>query len=70
MSDVPDLEAIQARLVRAGYPRPGSGTSAPETRPISRAAQEARAELRDHIIEDMWALIQALEAPEARQDIR
>lgn len=59
---LPDLEAIRSRLLRAGYPPPGPGPSAPETRQITREAQEARAELREHIIEDIWALIDALES--------
>jgi hypothetical protein len=58
----PDLEAIKARLVRAGYPRPAGGEPAHETRAVTREAQEARAELREHIIEDIWALIQELES--------
>jgi hypothetical protein len=57
-----DLEAIKSRLVRAGYPRPGTGQPERSTRDVGREAQEARAELRDHIIEDIWALIDEVEA--------
>lgn len=68
MSDVPlDLEAIKARLVRAGYPRPVAGELAQHAiRPVTREAQQARVELREHIIEDIWALLGELEA--RRQD--
>ena len=58
----PDIDAIKTRLIRAGYPRPTPGASTSETRQVTREAQEARAELREHIIEDMWALLDALEA--------
>jgi hypothetical protein len=58
----PDVEAIKARLVRAGYPRPAPGAPESETRQVTKEAQEARAELREHIIEDIWALLDALEA--------
>lgn len=58
----PDVEAIKSRLIRAGHPRPAAGPSAPETRQVTRAAQEARAELREHIIEDIWALLDAVES--------
>ena len=57
----PNLEAIKSRLIRAGYPRPTPEPSVPETRQITHEGQEARAELREHIIEDIWALIAALE---------
>ena len=62
MNQPPDLEAIKSRLVKAGYSRPVEGGSARSTRDISREAQEARAELRDHIIEDIWALIDEVES--------
>ncbi len=58
----PDLEAIKARLIRAGYPRPDGEPAEPEVRRTSREAQEARAELREHLVADVWALIDALEA--------
>ena len=57
----PDIEAIKSRLIRAGYPRPAAGPLVPEARRVTREAQEARAELREHIIEDIWALLDALE---------
>ena len=57
-----DLEAIKARLTAAGYPHPKSGTPSPTVRDISREAQEARARLREHIIEDVWALLDEVEA--------
>ena len=62
-----DIDAIKARLLRAGYARPGESTSVPEVRQVTREAQEARADLREHIVEDLWALLDALEsrAPDA-----
>jgi hypothetical protein len=64
---VPDVEAIKSRLIRAGYPRPTAGPSVLEVRRVTREAQEARAELREHIIEDIWALLDALES---RREVR
>lgn len=58
----PDLAAIKARLLRAGHPRPSDAPTTPATRQVSREAQEARAALREHVIADLWALIDALEA--------
>lgn len=58
----PDVEAIKSRLIRADYPRPTAGPFVPATRQVTREAKEARAELREHIIEDIWALLDALEA--------
>ena len=55
-----DLEAIKIRLVNAGYPRE-QGTSTRRVREVGQEAQEARAALRDHIIEDVWALIDEVE---------
>lgn len=57
-----DLEAIRARLVRAGYPRPEPDDDSTTVRASSREAQQARAELREHIIEDVWALLDEVEA--------
>ncbi len=57
-----DLEAIKARLVQAGYPRPVPGQASSGVREPSRKAQEARAELREHIIDDLWALLDEVEA--------
>jgi hypothetical protein len=59
-----DLEAIKARLLRAGYPPPAERADRPIREP-GREAQEARAELREHIIEDVWALIGEVEAARA-----
>jgi hypothetical protein len=56
-----DLEAIKARLVNAGYERPEPGRESSGVRETSRQAQEARAELREHIIEDVWALLDEVE---------
>ena len=62
MEDDPlDLEPIRARLIQAGYPRPGSGQQSSKAREVSREAQQARAELRDHIIDDVWALLDEVE---------
>ena len=58
----PNVEAIKSRLIRAGYPRPTTEPSTPGIRRVTREAQEARAELREHIIEDIWALIDALDS--------
>lgn len=52
-----DLEPIKSRLVNAGYPHPEPGKPTTRVREVTREAQEARAELRDHIIEDIWGLI-------------
>lgn len=61
-----DLEAIKMRLVSAGYPRTEPGAPLTSVRGFTREAQEARAALRDHIIEDVWALIDEVEALRAR----
>jgi len=66
MNEPLDLEPIKARLIAAGYPRPDAGAGERAVRDPSAAAQRARAELREHIIEDAWALIEALEALRAR----
>lgn len=57
-----DLQAIQARLIRAGYPRPDPDDTSSTVRPSSREAQAARAELREHIIDDVWALLDEVES--------
>lgn len=57
-----DLEPIKRRLVDAGYRRAEAGTPTTSVREITREAQEARAALRDHIIADVWALIDEVEA--------
>jgi len=56
-----DLEPIKTRLVNAGYARP-EPDSPKQVREVTRQAQEARAELREHIIEDLWALLDEVEA--------
>ena len=56
-----DLQAIHARLIRAGYPRPVPGEDPTTVRASSREAQQARAELREHIIDDVWALLDEVE---------
>ena len=57
-----DLEAIKARLVEAGYPHPGARPPTPPIREPGREAQAARAELREHIIDDIWALLDEVAA--------
>ena len=56
-----DLGPIKSRLVNATYPHPEPGRPTTGVREVTREAQEARAELRDHIIEDIWALIDEVE---------
>jgi hypothetical protein len=55
-----DLEPIKSRLINAGYPRP-EPEEPHRIREVSRQAQEARAELREHIIHDVWALLDEVE---------
>jgi len=62
-----DLEPIKTRLLEAGYPHPKSRPPSPQIREVSREAQEARAELREHIIEDVWALLDEVESLRARK---
>ena len=57
-----DLDPIKTRLINAGYPPPESGQPSKKIREVSREAQEARAELRDHIIDDIWALLDEVES--------
>ena len=58
MSNGPvELEAIRVRLINAGYPRPGVDETEIRVRESSREAQDARAELRAHIVDDIWALL-------------
>jgi hypothetical protein len=52
-----DLDPIKTRLIDAGYSPPERGQPSKEIREVSREAQRARAELRDHIIDDIWALL-------------
>ncbi|TAJ24213.1 MAG: hypothetical protein EPO68_01850 [Planctomycetota bacterium] len=56
-----DLEAIRGRLLRAGHARP-TPNAPPQPRAFSPEAQRAREELREHIIADMWALLDAVES--------
>ena len=58
-STLPDVEAIKSRLVRAGYPPVRLRT---ETRQVTNEAQQARADLREHIIEDIWSLLATIES--------
>jgi hypothetical protein len=55
-----DLAPIKERLRSAGYEHPDQ-RSEHVVREPTRAAQEARAVLRDHIIEDVWALLDEVE---------
>jgi hypothetical protein len=64
-----NLDAIKARLVRAGYPHPEPGDPASRVREISRDAQEARAELRENIIDDAWALLDEVESLRAKAEL-
>lgn len=61
-----DLEAIKTRLIDAGYPRPAAGQPASGVRETSAAAQRARAALREHIIEDLWALLEEVQQLRSR----
>ena len=63
-----DLTPIKTRLIAAGYPRPGTGEPERPVRDPGRAANEARAELREHIIDDVWALLDEVEALRARPE--
>jgi hypothetical protein len=57
-----DVEAFKSRLLCTGHPRSTAKPSTPGTGRVTRGAQEAGAELREHIIADIWALIDALES--------
>jgi len=63
-----DLDEIKSRLIRAGYPHPATRPPATPIRDASREAQAARAELREHIIADIWALLDELEALRAKTE--
>ena len=56
-----NLEPIKSRLINAGYARAEPGQPPSRTRETSREAQEARAELRAHVIDDIWALLDEVE---------
>ena len=60
-----DLEPIKERLRDAGYEHPDE-RSEHVVREPTRAAQEARAALREHIIDDVWALLDEVERLRAR----
>lgn len=60
-----NLDPIRSRLANAGYSRSEPGR---RVREVSREAQEARAELSDHIIEDVWALIDEVESLRAERN--
>ena len=60
-----DLEPIKTRLRDAGYDHPAE-RSEHVVREPTRAAQEARAVLREHIIDDVWALVDEVERLRAR----
>ena len=62
-----DLDPIKTRLINAGYPPPGRGKPSKKIREVSREAQKARAELRDHIIDDIWALLDEVESLRSRR---
>ena len=57
-----NLEPIKSRLINAGYLHAEPGQPSSRMREISREAQEARAELRAHIIDDIWALLDEVES--------
>ncbi len=56
-----NLDPIKSRLVDAGYPHPEPGQPSTTIREFSREAEQARAELRAHIIDDVWALLEEVE---------
>jgi hypothetical protein len=57
-----DVDPIKSRLINSGYPHPGRGQTSTNIREVSQEAQKARAELRDHIIDDIWALLDEVES--------
>ena len=57
-----DLDPIKTRLINAGYPRPERGQPSIKIREVSQEARKARAELREHIIDDIWALLDEAES--------
>jgi hypothetical protein len=56
-----DLEPIKARLRSAGYEHPRLAPATPLVRDPTRVGQDARAALREHILGDVWALIDEVE---------
>jgi len=63
-----NLDAIKSRLVNAGYPHPEAGGLPARVREVSRDAQEARKQLRDNIIDDVWALLDEVERLRAQAE--
>ena len=57
-----NLDPIKSRLINAGYPHPEPGHSSRRIREFSREAEKARAELRAHIIDDIWALLDEVDS--------
>jgi hypothetical protein len=57
-----NLDPIKSRLIHAGYPHPEPGQPSTRIREFSREAEKARAELRAHIIDDIWALLEEVES--------
>ncbi len=62
-----NLEPIKFRLINAGYPHREPGQPSSRMRETSREAQEARAQLRAHIIDDIWALLDEVESLRGRR---
>ncbi len=57
-----NLDPIKTRLINAGYPHPEPGQSSTRIREFSREAEQARAELRAHIIDDIWDLLEEVDS--------
>ena len=57
-----DLDPIKSRLINSGYTRLDRGQPSKKIREVGREAQKARAELRDHLIDDIWALLDEVES--------
>ncbi len=57
-----NLDPIKSRLINAGYPHPEPGQPSRRIKEFSREAEEARAELRAHIIDDIWVLLDEVES--------
>ncbi len=56
-----DLAPIKSRLMDAGYAHPSPDQPSRAIRDVSREGQRAREVLREHIIDDVWALIDEVE---------
>jgi len=61
-----NLDPIKSRLTNAGYPHPQPGESSRRIRESSREAQQARVELREGIIDDIWALLDEVDSLRGR----